>query len=380
MPPSVPQIGQLDRNTHLFFVDRVDGTTSTTTFTPADPRLFSEVGLQERRHLQECLIAHPSALGGDIMVIASEYGNWSQGQRRLDILGLDSSGRLVVVELKRDRASGDVHLQALTYAALCSSFSPETLAEAHAQFLTSRDKPTTPEEALALIKAHCSDSEDLGSFFSQPRLIVVAGTYPPEVTATIVWLSQEYGMDISLIAVSAWTRESDSTLVIESAQIWPVAGAEDLLITPERRQADAVRAAIESNGRQVRAVRRLIESGSLTEGTQLRLVPTGVNEQIRAAITRWIDEDPRRGMATWSPSGASVRDDVLLSPWAEGERFTCNALLKRIWTSATQEPWRANQATAWWTVPSQGGASLAALASSDLGLEDAEDAESTEQE
>lgn len=364
----MPQNDQLDHNTHLFFVDRPDGTSSTATFTPAESRLFSEVGLQERRHLQECLIAHPSALGGDIMVIASEYANWSQGNRRLDILGIDSVGRLVVVELKRDRASGDVHLQALTYAALCSSFTPDTLAEAHAQFLTSRGQPTTSDEALALIKEHCSDSESLGSFFSQPRLIVVAGTYPPEVLATIVWLSQEYGMDIALFAVSAWTRDSsDSTLILESAQVWPVAGAEDLLITPERRQAAQVREAIDSNGRQARAVRRIIESDGLAEGTQLKLVPTGVNEQIRSDISRWIEEDPRRGVATWAPSGSSVRDDVLLSPLAEGERFTCNALLKRIWTSATTEPWRANQATAWWTVPSEGGASLADLATSILG-------------
>ncbi|WP_328949275.1 hypothetical protein OG778_14505 [Streptomyces sp. NBC_00184] len=47
---------------------------------------------------------------------------------RLDVLGLDATGRLVVVELKRGTADRDVHLQAITYAALVSRFDLGTLA------------------------------------------------------------------------------------------------------------------------------------------------------------------------------------------------------------------------------------------------------------
>jgi len=45
-------------------------------------------------------------LGDDVMIVTAEYDRWSstQGVRardRLDVLGLEASGRLVVVEIKR---------------------------------------------------------------------------------------------------------------------------------------------------------------------------------------------------------------------------------------------------------------------------------------
>ena len=65
----------------------------------------------------------------------SEGGNIAH--QRLDVLGLDNSGRLVVAELKQESDVG-IHVQAITYAALVSGFTEETLADAHAGFLTKR--------------------------------------------------------------------------------------------------------------------------------------------------------------------------------------------------------------------------------------------------
>ena len=99
-------------------------------------------GLAERAHLQEWVITHPEVLGENLLVLTSEYDRWSSSdgvtaKDRLDVLALEPSGRLVVVELKRDE-DRDVHLQAITYAALVSRFTPETLAQAHAEFRSRR--------------------------------------------------------------------------------------------------------------------------------------------------------------------------------------------------------------------------------------------------
>lgn len=40
---------------------------------PATPITLSEAGLRERTHLQEWVLAYPSILGADVMVITSEF-------------------------------------------------------------------------------------------------------------------------------------------------------------------------------------------------------------------------------------------------------------------------------------------------------------------
>ena len=100
---------------------------------PVKPITLAAAGLRERAHLQEWVIANPEILGEGMLVITSEFDRWvSQAGKdpdRLDVLGLETSGRLVVAELKRDTAPESVSLQAINYAARASRFTPELLAE-----------------------------------------------------------------------------------------------------------------------------------------------------------------------------------------------------------------------------------------------------------
>ena len=110
--------------------------------TAAQPIGLADAGLRERQHLQEWVIAHPQVLGEDVKIVTAEFGRWTDNsgaleRDRLDLLALDSTGQLVVVELKRDKAPDTVDMQALKYAALVSRFTRDHLAQAHAQFLTS---------------------------------------------------------------------------------------------------------------------------------------------------------------------------------------------------------------------------------------------------
>ncbi|MFI7357303.1 hypothetical protein ACIBTP_25620 [Streptomyces avidinii] len=95
---------------HLFTVD--GGSAA-----PVSATTLAAEGLFERQHLQEWVIAHPQVLGESVLVITSEFDRWADTdgvpeRDRLDVLGLDATGRLVVVELKRGTADRDVHLQA----------------------------------------------------------------------------------------------------------------------------------------------------------------------------------------------------------------------------------------------------------------------------
>jgi hypothetical protein len=50
-----------------------------------DDRRFSELGLSERKHLQEWLAGMPTALGEDLLIIQKEFDGFSDTRERLDL-------------------------------------------------------------------------------------------------------------------------------------------------------------------------------------------------------------------------------------------------------------------------------------------------------
>jgi RecB family endonuclease NucS len=77
------------------------------------------------------VLAHPEILGDGVLVVTFEFDRWqgSGGARerdRLDVLSLGADGRLIVAELKRDRAPDTVEMQAIKYAAMASRFTEDT--------------------------------------------------------------------------------------------------------------------------------------------------------------------------------------------------------------------------------------------------------------
>jgi hypothetical protein len=250
----------------------------------ATPMTLTEAGLKEREDLQEWIIEHPEILGEDVLIVTFEFDRWltNAGQSqadRLDVLGIDSSGHLLVVELKRDKAPDTVEMQALKYAAMASRFTPETLASQHARFLTRRGKVTSDSEALELLAAHVSELsiENL----REPRLLLMARDFPPTVTATCVWLA-ERGLDITLLRFQAY--RSEDQVLLTTSQLYPVPDVEEFMISP--RQAEVKQSGeVKQKTQDVGAVRRLVDNSVIQDGTELTLVlGPGVNTEMRDTI------------------------------------------------------------------------------------------------
>jgi alkylated DNA nucleotide flippase Atl1 len=270
------------------------------------PTTLTAAALHERAHLQEWLLEHPAVLGDDVMVITSEYDKWvatdgAKAAKRLDILGLDRSGRLVVVELKRDDAPGDVHLQAITYAALVSRFTIDTLAEVLAAFLTKRGKATTAAEARTLIEEHVGGELDADLLHS-PRIVLVAGRFPREVTHTVVWLRDQ--LQITLLQMNAWTNGSE--VLVGFQQIWPLAEVDDFTLAPAGSGTAAVAQKATQRARAARVVERLLTSGALAVGAPLELRPDhGLTAADRQIVDAWLAVDPQRRQARWTGDSAA---------------------------------------------------------------------------
>jgi alkylated DNA nucleotide flippase Atl1 len=265
------------------------------------PTTLTAVGLQERAHLQEWLLAHPTVLGDDVMVITSEYDKWvatdgAKAAKRLDILGLDRSGRLVVVELKRDDAPSDVHLQAITYAALVSRFTLQSLAEVLAAFRSKRGKPTDAAEARTLIEEHVGGDLDPDLLHS-PRIVLVAGRFPREVTHTVVWLSNH--VQITLLQMNAWTNGTE--VLVGFQQVWPLAEVDAFTLAPAGASTAVVAQKATQRARAARVVERLLAADTLAPGAKLQLRPDhGLTASDRQVVEAWLAEDPARPEVRWT--------------------------------------------------------------------------------
>lgn len=92
---------------------------------------YSALGRLERQDLQQFLKADIGVIASDVLIVAEEFGEWEDARRRIDLLGVDRQGRLVVIELKRTEDGGHVDLQALRYAAMVSTMTFDQLADTY---------------------------------------------------------------------------------------------------------------------------------------------------------------------------------------------------------------------------------------------------------
>jgi alkylated DNA nucleotide flippase Atl1 len=322
---------------HVFLVDGPSASSAT-------PVSLADAGLRERRDLQEWVIAHPEVLGDDLLVVTSEFGRWegSDGltaSERLDVLALSSSGRLVVVELKRgeDRS---IHIQAITYAALVSNFTPESLAEVHADFLSRRTGTrVSSSDALVALRAHVDGDFD-PDLLDVPRIVLLAAHPPAQVITSTVWLTN-LGLDIELHEVRAWRLGGQVAVTFD--QVYPVEGVDDLLLGPARRRTDEVVRVAEERQRAVSAVKKIIDADLLSDGAVLTLRPTvEVTAQVRAEVDAWVARHPARGEATW------VNDLRAPLLWAaDGQKYKPTTLVKQILQSASAVD-RSCRGPSWW--------------------------------
>ena len=100
-------------------------------FEPLERTSFEAEKLRERDDIQRRLRDRPKILEEGLFILAEEYGNWKESNRRIDLLALDRKGRLVVIELKRSDEDSLMDLQAIRYAAMVANMTLEQAVDAH---------------------------------------------------------------------------------------------------------------------------------------------------------------------------------------------------------------------------------------------------------
>lgn len=143
--------------------------------------------LEER--IEDWLEEDISILSDDILIIGRQVGTDFGGA--IDLLGIDSNGDLVVIELKRDKTPRDITAQAIDYASWVTDLSYDKISEIANKHLKDN---SFEEEFNNKFKIEIPDTLN-----EQHKMLVVASEIDASTERIIKYLSDEYGVSINAI-------------------------------------------------------------------------------------------------------------------------------------------------------------------------------------
>ncbi|MBS4539648.1 hypothetical protein GOQ27_14330 [Clostridium sp. D2Q-11] len=193
---------------------------------------FSDNNLKERDNIEEWIRKDSSILGEEIIIIAHEYDKFEVNER-LDLLGLDKDGNLVIIEVKRDKTGGNVDFQALKYCSYCSNLTPNEIVDIYDEYLK---KFNIEEDALDNIMNFLEvDSEDLlnGLLNSSQRIIIIGKEIDKRILSVCAWLSQN-NIDIKCQSIVPYLINNNEEIIIDVNQIIPPYNIEDYFINKKK--------------------------------------------------------------------------------------------------------------------------------------------------
>ena len=226
-----------------------------------ESRKFSDLGFRERDHLQEWLANNPEALEEEgLLIIQKEFAGFDETKERLDLLALDRSGNLVVIENKLDDSGKDVTWQALKYASYCSTLTKSKIVQIYQDYI---DKNLHGGDAKAniteFLKEENFDLLVLNKDHHQ-RIIFVANHFRKEVTSTVLWLLKQ---QIQIQCFKATPYSLGNELFLQVDQIIPPPEAREYMIgINEKEQESKSSESILINSHQLRLEfwKRLLDS------------------------------------------------------------------------------------------------------------------------
>jgi hypothetical protein len=192
--------------------------------TPLVVTTFGAEGIYERKDLQRHLRNNITVISNDLMVIAEEYGDWADSNRRIDLLCIDREANLVVVEIKRTDDGGHMELQSIRYAAMLSTMTFKQLVDAHSHYVGASGQSHEQAEASILSFLRWEDANE-EAFANDIRIILAAADFSKEVTMSVMWLNQ-HGIDIRCIRLKPY-RLPDRRLLLDVQQIIPLPEVSD---------------------------------------------------------------------------------------------------------------------------------------------------------
>jgi hypothetical protein len=212
---------------------------------PVPGTTFAQEQVLERTLLQAAIRDKIDVLDPNLLVVAEEFGEFEDARRRIDLLCVDRSARLVVVELKRTEDGGHMELQALRYAAMVSTMTFDDLCHHYANHLRRMAAPEHDlDDARRELLAWFEEVEDEPVLSQDVGIVLASANFSQEITTTVLWLNDQHGTDIRCIRLSPYRHQG--RLLLDVQQVIPLPEAADFTIRLRQREA-AARIARESS-------------------------------------------------------------------------------------------------------------------------------------
>ena len=260
---------------------------------------FAQLGLRERRDIQEWVAANPSILGADLLIIGKEFNGFDRTDERLDLLAVDGDGKLVVIELKRDDSGTDAHWQAIKYA---SYFQRATADEIVGMAAAYWDE--SQEDAVTRLLQHLG-TDVLNALNNDQRIILASHRFAPEVTSAALWLNQKVSNEdlLTCVKLTPYQDTQKDTLYVQASTIIPVPGVDDYLIGVGHGPQRELRESRSSLGAKLTATIARNKNDEVSQFVKKvgRLAIAGLPSEIRPdKIGRWAgDAGDRRYYHLW---------------------------------------------------------------------------------
>ncbi|MCE7974523.1 MAG: DUF4268 domain-containing protein [Leptolyngbya sp. PLA1] len=248
---------------------------------PLSETTFAQRGIKERGDLQRLLRANIGVVAPDVLIIAEEFGEWDQGRRRIDLLGVDDEANLVVIELKRGEDGEHMELQAIRYAAMVSGMTFARAAQAYQSML---DRAGPGRDAKDELLKHLGWEEPREDDFAKDvRIVLVSGDFSRELTTAVLWLN-ERDLDIRCVRMKPYSNGAET--IVDVQQVVPLPEAEEYMV-------------------QVREKEQAQRAEQATRHSERRAFWTAVLPEIQRATGRFTNWTPPDG--DWIATGAGVK-------------------------------------------------------------------------
>jgi hypothetical protein len=247
---------------------------------------MSQADMKERADLQQLIFNNAEEFfqiecKEDLFILDQEVRPSDLVGDRIDLLAVDSKGKVVIIELKRGNDKLQL-LQALSYAAMVSDLVWSDL-EAKAA-------PAQLQGLGQFLEKHGLDEagneDELGRINEAQRIVLIAESYDYEVLRTAQWLTEKFGMDISCYEVALAHDPGNNLEYLSAVQLFPAKP-------------------LAARARMVGSHRNLAANEPRT--IEKRLLECS-NDLVRQYFQELLSQNPRR-----SPKGGSV----LLPPQGE---------------------------------------------------------------
>ena len=246
--------------------------------------------------LEHWIVDNPDLIGEPLLVLGNQLAEFEEDRDRLDILALDRSGEIVLVELKVSEDFRVTDLQALAYAGAYARRSPKDLARTLRRHMqnrsanppqrlpgdgtaigvdstgpSSREPAVAYDDALAAITSFI-EIDDIADW--QPsqhiRIKLLAPNFPRRVLQTVKWLGDVYSVRIEAITMRLFeTAPQQYSLVFE--RLLPLPAEEEFDMTVRDREN---RQRVENTSRRPAVLPLLVNDGRLKHDQRLWVAKT----------------------------------------------------------------------------------------------------------